>query len=61
MPVIERAAELAAYYSKRKTDSLCPVTYTPRKYVRKKKGAPPGQVIVEREEVIMVKPAQKAE
>ena len=26
-PVIERAAQLAAYYSKRKTDSLCPVIF----------------------------------
>lgn len=57
MPVIQRAAELAAYYSKRKTDSLCPVTYTPKKYVRKRKGAAAGQVVVEREEVIMVRPS----
>jgi len=54
--VIERAAQLAAYNSKRKTDSLCPVAYTPRKYVRKRKGDPAGAVIVEREEVIMVEP-----
>jgi predicted ribosome quality control (RQC) complex YloA/Tae2 family protein len=55
-PVIEKAAQLAAFYSKRKTDSLCPVLYTPKKYVRKPKGALPGQVVVEREEVIMVVP-----
>lgn len=55
--VIERAAELAAYNSKRKTDSLCPVVYTPKKFVRKRKGDPAGSVIVEREEVIMVTPA----
>lgn len=54
--VIGRAAELAAYNSKRKTESLCPVTVTPRKYVRKRKGDPPGAVVVEREEVIMVVP-----
>jgi predicted ribosome quality control (RQC) complex YloA/Tae2 family protein len=54
--VIERAAQLAAYNSKRKTDTLCPVAYTPRKYVRKRKGDPAGAVIVEREEVIMVEP-----
>lgn len=52
--VIERAAELAAYYSKRKTDSLVPVIYTPSKFVRKRKGAPAGQVVVTKEEVIMV-------
>jgi predicted ribosome quality control (RQC) complex YloA/Tae2 family protein len=54
--VIERAAELAAYNSKRKTDSLCPVAFTPKKFVRKRKGDPAGAVVVEREEVIMVKP-----
>jgi predicted ribosome quality control (RQC) complex YloA/Tae2 family protein len=54
--VIERAAELAAYNSKRKTDSLCPVAYTPKKYVRKRKGDPTGMVVVEKEAVIMVKP-----
>ncbi len=55
-PVIEKAAELAAFYSKRKTDSLCPVIVTPRKYVRKTKNLLPGQVIVSQEEVIMVTP-----
>ncbi|PSR53252.1 hypothetical protein AHMF7605_06765 [Adhaeribacter arboris] len=55
-PVIQKAAQLAAYYSKRKTDSLCPVLYTPKKYVRKPKGAAPGQVLVEREKVLLVKP-----
>ena len=54
--VIERAAQLAAYNSKRKTETLCPVTVTPRKFVRKRKGDPPGAVIVEREEVILVEP-----
>ena len=55
-PVIERAAQLAAYYSQRKTDSLCPVIYTPKKFVRKPKGAFPGAVVVEKEKVILVKP-----
>ncbi|MEQ1585506.1 MAG: NFACT RNA binding domain-containing protein [Cyclobacteriaceae bacterium] len=54
--VIERAAQLAAYNSKRKTDSLCPVCYTPKKFVRKRKGDPAGAVVVERENVIMVEP-----
>lgn len=52
--VIERAAQLAAYYSKRKNESLCPVVVTPRKFVRKRKGDPAGMVVVEREEVILV-------
>ena len=54
--VIERAAELAAHYSKRKNESLCPVAVTPKKFVRKRKGDPPGVVVVEREEVVMVMP-----
>jgi predicted ribosome quality control (RQC) complex YloA/Tae2 family protein len=54
--VLEKAAQLAAYYSKRKSDSLCPVLYTPKKWVRKPKGSPPGAVVVEREKVMLVKP-----
>ena len=56
--VIERAAELAAWYSKRRTDSLCPVTVTPKKFVRKPKGLAPGQVIVEKEDVVLVAPRE---
>ncbi len=56
-PVLEKAAALAAYYSKRKNDSLCPVMYTLKKYVRKVKGAADGAVRVEREKVIMVVPS----
>ncbi len=55
-PVIERAAELAAWHSKRRTDSLCPVTVTPKKFVRKPKGLAPGQVIIEKEDVVLVVP-----
>lgn len=54
--VIERAAQLAAFHSKRKTDTLAPVAYTPKKFVRKRKGDPAGAVVVEREEVILVEP-----
>ncbi len=54
--VIERAAQLAAYNSKRKNETLCPVIVTPKKYVRKRKGDPPGAVVVEKEDVIMVEP-----
>ena len=56
--VIEAAAQMAAFYSKRKTDSLCPVIYTPRKFVRKVKGAPAGQVMVDKEQVVMVVPTE---
>ncbi|MCA8829811.1 NFACT RNA binding domain-containing protein [Hymenobacter pini] len=60
-PVLERAAQLAAWYSRRKTDTLCPVTYTPKKFVRKPKGAQPGQVAVEREQVLLVTPTNPFE
>jgi predicted ribosome quality control (RQC) complex YloA/Tae2 family protein len=58
--IIEKAAQLAAFYSKRKTDSLCPVLYTPKKYVRKKKGTPFGVVFVEKEKVVLVEPSSLA-
>ncbi len=55
-PTLEKVAALAARYSRRKNDSLCPVAYTQRKYVRKPKGAPPGTVVMEREKVLLVVP-----
>jgi len=55
--VLERAAAIAAYYSKAKGSHLVPVIVTERKYVRKPKGAAPGAVVVEREDVLLVEPA----
>ena len=55
-PVLEKAAGVAAYHSKLKNDTTAPVIFTPRKYVRKPKGFPPGKVIVDKEEVILVTP-----
>ena len=60
-PVVEHAAMLAGWYSRRQHDTLCPVTVTPKKYVRKPKGALPGQVVVERERVVLVKPGNPFE
>ncbi len=57
--VIEYAASLAAYHSKRKNETLCPVSVTPKKYVRKRKGDPAGLVVVEKEEVILVEPREQ--
>ncbi len=54
--VLERAAGLAAFYSKLKNDSLAPVIYTQAKFVRKVKGSAPGSVMVDREKVILVPP-----
>ena len=53
--VVEYAAQLAGKYSKRKNDTLCPVTVTEKKYVRKIKGSPAGSVVVEREDIILAK------
>jgi hypothetical protein len=55
--VIERAASLAAHFSKAQHSGLVPVIYTQRKYVRKFRGAQPGQVTCEREKLVMVPPA----
>lgn len=54
--VIEFAASLAAKFSKSKNDGLTAVIYTSPKFVRKFKGALPGQVKVDREDVILVEP-----
>jgi predicted ribosome quality control (RQC) complex YloA/Tae2 family protein len=59
--VLEKAAEMAAYYSKSKTDSLAPVIYTPCKFVRKVKGSAPGSVMVDKESVLLVKPQSPQE
>ncbi len=54
--VINRAAEIAAFYSKRKTDTTCSVIVTPKKFVRKPKNFAAGKVIVEKEETLLVTP-----
>jgi len=54
--VLTIAAEIAAYYSKHKGNTLAPVSYTLKKFVRKPKGFEPGQVVMDREDVIMVEP-----
>jgi predicted ribosome quality control (RQC) complex YloA/Tae2 family protein len=56
-PVIQRAAELAAHYSRASGEKLVPVMLTERKYVRKIKGSAAGLVKVEREKTILVEPS----
>lgn len=56
---IRQAAEIAAWYSGAKHSALVPVIYTLKKYVRSGKKLAAGQVIVEREEVLLVKPSNK--
>jgi len=55
-PVLERAAELAAYHSRARNESLSPVMLSERKYVRKVKGLAAGQVRVEKEKTLLVSP-----
>jgi len=54
--IIEIVASFAAHQSKAKGSAWVPVIYTPKKYVRKAKNAPPGAVIVQKEQVVMVEP-----
>lgn len=54
--VLKQAAEIAAYYSKLKGSKWVPVIFTFKKYIRKPKGFEPGQVAVDKEEIIMVEP-----
>lgn len=54
--VLEKVASLAAYYSQSRKAGLVPVIYTEKKYVRKPKGANSGSVLVQKENVVMVKP-----
>ena len=54
--ILEQTASIAAHFSKARHSELVPVIYTQRKYVRKPRGTKPGQVICEREKMIMVEP-----
>ncbi|MCF8382738.1 MAG: NFACT RNA binding domain-containing protein [Chlorobium sp.] len=58
---IHRAAGIAAWHSAAKHSELVPVMYTLKKHVRRAKNLPPGQVVVEREEVILVRPSKDAQ
>jgi predicted ribosome quality control (RQC) complex YloA/Tae2 family protein len=54
-PVLQFAASIAAHYSKARSSGIVPVAYTMRKFVKKARGQP-GAVLLDREEVIFVKP-----
>ena len=53
---LEEAATLAALHSKARTSGSVPVDWTLRKYVRKPRKSPPGQVAVERTQTLFVAP-----
>ncbi len=59
--VLETAASIAARFSKASGSGLVPVIVVERRYVRKPRGAEPGAVVVEREEVLIVPPHAGAE
>ena len=54
--ILKQVASIAAFYSKAKTAKVAPVSYTFAKFVHKKKGMEPGQVLLQRENVLLVKP-----
>ncbi|MGQ9601723.1 MAG: Rqc2 family fibronectin-binding protein [Candidatus Bipolaricaulia bacterium] len=56
--VLEQAARLAAYYSKGRSATKVPVTYTQVKYLRKPRGARPGAVLVQHEEGTLLVPPE---
>ncbi|TNE74117.1 DUF814 domain-containing protein [bacterium] len=53
---MEKIASLAAWHSQAKGSSMVPVQVARRKYLRKPKGADAGLVLVDKEEVLLVKP-----
>jgi predicted ribosome quality control (RQC) complex YloA/Tae2 family protein len=55
---IRRAAEIAAWHSAAKHSELVPVICTQKKYLKKDRKTP-GNVIIEREQVFMVKPIKE--
>jgi len=55
------AATLAAFHSKARSSGAVPVDWTRRKYVRKPRKAPPGEVLVERAKTVFVEPDAAAE
>jgi predicted ribosome quality control (RQC) complex YloA/Tae2 family protein len=58
---VQRAAELAAFFSKLRDDTDVPVDYTRRRYVRRIPGAAPGLVTYRREQTIRVVPCGPGE
>jgi predicted ribosome quality control (RQC) complex YloA/Tae2 family protein len=59
--VVRKAAALAVWFSKAKHTSYAEVHYTEARFVRKRRHAPPGEVIVERYKSIRVSPCQPEE
>jgi predicted ribosome quality control (RQC) complex YloA/Tae2 family protein len=56
-PVLHYAAQLAAYFSKERNNTLVAVSYTLRKFIRKNKRMAIGEVALLREKNLLVAPA----
>jgi fibronectin-binding protein A (FbpA)/ribosomal quality control pathway NFACT family protein len=53
--VLVEAAHVAAHFSEGREEGVIEIQYTPRRYLRKPRGAAPGMVIVEREKVLVLR------
>ena len=58
MADIEKAAHLAAWFSKARNSANIPVDYTERRYVKKPSGAKPGFVIYEKQKTLRMTPGE---
>ena len=58
---LAEAAILAAFHSKARSSGAVPVDWTRRKYVRKPRKAPPGEVLMERAKTVFVEPDAEVE
>jgi predicted ribosome quality control (RQC) complex YloA/Tae2 family protein len=56
--IVKKAASLAAWFSKAKHASYAEVHYVEARFVRKRRHAPPGEVVLERYKSIRVSPCQ---
>jgi predicted ribosome quality control (RQC) complex YloA/Tae2 family protein len=54
--VIQKAAQLAVWFSKARHTSYAEVHVTEARFVRKRRHAPPGEVIAERCKAVRVEP-----
>ena len=62
LPTLLEAAELAVWYSARRGHPRVEVDHVPRRHVRKSRGAPPGEVVLDRIHTLVLDsdPARRA-
>jgi predicted ribosome quality control (RQC) complex YloA/Tae2 family protein len=53
--LLVEAALLAAHFSEAREETIVEIEHTPRRYLRKPRGAAPGFVVVEREKVLVLR------